>query len=131
MYGFSLEDEENLRGLSTTLSDIQSRLAVPIPSAPTLLPIRTEADAAIGADGRKLSNYIDENTNTVSRPLIPDAWTDGYHGEPSLSFAPSESDLTESEYEDLRTTTFWRKSGPSPNWGSRAAWRDKCLTMST
>ena len=93
--------EDELRGMHTTLSDIQSRLAVPIPSDPTLLPIRTEADAAIGADGRKLSNYIDENTNTVSKPLFPDSWTDGYHGEPSLSFAPSESDLTESEYEDF------------------------------
>ena len=89
MYGFSLEDEENLQGLSTTLSDIQSRLAVPI-------PIRTEADAAIGADGRTLPNYIEENTDVVARPLFPD--TDEF-GEPSfessLSFEMSDSDLTE------------------------------------
>ena len=60
MYGFSLEEEEaRLQGINAELSDIQARLAVPIPQ----IPIRTEADAAIGADGRNLSNYIEENTD--------------------------------------------------------------------
>ena len=95
MYGFGSLDEEELRQMGSELDAIRARVAVPIPT------IRTEADAAIGADGRKLSNYIEENTDVESRPLIPDTEEFGEPSfEPSLSFEMSDSDLTEDRLEE-------------------------------